>query len=272
MAFKIHGFGIGQSPEKEEPSAHNPQPHTVVPRKSLAQIRFSGKGVALTYYNDRFDLKIGDRVYVEGHYEGQVGRVTELSYNFKIKLSDYKKVIAVVDTDVHGTFHMAGSHFVTFDPATLPPARVALWFNPPSREEDEIVTSTDDFAFPLDDLKQMHVTPAIAGRGQEYYLENRVLYLCLQGSTGFAIVEGNNNYVVEFEYHNGEIRRLICDCPCAYTCKHAVAVMLQLKETLDCIQKQYAAEYAKTGCFAAIRKSTLLSYAIDGKEAGSFTL
>lgn len=271
MAFKIHGFGSGQYPEKEEPFVPKPQSHTVVPRKSLAQIHFSGKGAALTYYNDSFDLKIGDRVYVEGHYEGQVGRITELTYNFKIKLSDYKKVIAVVDTDVHGTFHMAGSHFITFDPTVLPPDRVVLWFHAPS-QEDEIITSTDDSAFPLDDLKQMHAAPAIAGRGQDYYLENRVLYLSLHSSTGFAIVEGNHNYVVEFEYHDGEIRHLICDCPCAYTCKHAVATMLQLKETLDYIQKQYSAEYAKTDCFAAISKGVLFSYAIDRKEAGSFTL
>ena len=64
----------------------------------------------LTYFNALFDLKVGDRVYVDGKLEGQLGHVVDVSYNFKIKISDYKKVIAVVDTTVHGQFYMAGSH------------------------------------------------------------------------------------------------------------------------------------------------------------------
>ena len=43
-------------------------------------------------------------VYVDGKLEGQRGRVVEVSYTFKIKLSDYKRVIAVVDTNVSGQF------------------------------------------------------------------------------------------------------------------------------------------------------------------------
>lgn len=46
------------------------------------------------YYNDSFDLKVGDFVYVEGKLEGYRGQVTEVNYSFKIKPSDYKKVIA----------------------------------------------------------------------------------------------------------------------------------------------------------------------------------
>ena len=48
--------------------------------------------------------------------------------------------------------------------------------------------------------------------------------------------------------------------------------MLQLQETLELIEKQYAAEYKRTGCFAAVAKSTLFSYAVDGKESGSIIL
>ena len=93
--------------------------------------------MALTYFNDLFDLKVGDRVYVDGKLEGQLGHVVDVSYNFKIKISDYKKVIAVVDTNVHGQFHMAGSHFVTFDPATIPAAQISMWFKAPAKEDDE---------------------------------------------------------------------------------------------------------------------------------------
>jgi hypothetical protein len=48
--------------------------------------------------------------------------------------------------------------------------------------------------------------------------------------------------------------------------------MLQLRETLDLIEKNYSAEYTHSGYFAAIAKGTLFSFAIDGKETGSFVL
>lgn len=272
MAFRISGFGASAQEKKERIPTYEADVRTIVPRKSLVQVRFPGKGMPLTYFNDLFDLTIGDRVYVDGKLEGQLGHVVDVSYNFKIKISDYKKVIAVVDTTVHGKFYMAGSHFVTFEPATLPASQASMWFKAPAKEDDEFVSSTDDFSFRLDDLKGMNVTAAIAERGHDYYMENKVRYLCLDGAKGLAIVEGSESYMVEFEYRNGEISHLICECPCSYTCKHEFAAMLQLRETLELIDKHYSDEYERTGYFAAISKETLFAFAIDGKEAGSFEL
>lgn len=272
MAFKISGFGASQKEEKSITPTYETCQQTIVPRKSLVQIHFPGKGMALTYYNDQFDLKPGDRVYVDGKLESLLGRVIEVNYNFKIKVSDYKKVIALVDTDVRGEFHMAGSHFVTFDTAALPIDKIKLWFKAPEKEDDEVISSSDDSSFLLSDLKGLNISSAIAERGHEYYLENRVIYLCLDGTKGFAIVEGSNSYFIEFQYRSGEISHLICDCPCACACKHEFAAMLQLRETLELVEKHYSVEHTRSDYFAAIAKGTLFSFAIDGKEAGSFTL
>ena len=103
-------------------------------------------------------------------------------------------------------------------------------------------------------------------------MENRVRYISIDGTNGYAIVEGTENYEVEFEYNNGMISRLVCGCFCSYNCKHEFAAMLQLRETLEIIEKNYAAEYEKSGYFAAVCKGTLFAFAIDGKEAGSITL
>lgn len=73
-------------------------------------------------------------------------------------------------------------------------------------------------------------------------------------------------------YHDGEISNLICSCFCSYICKHEFAAMLQLRETLELIEKHYAALYEQSGYFAAVSKGTLFAFAIDGKEIGSFTL
>ena len=46
----------------------------------------------------------------------------------------------------------------------------------------------------------------------------------------------------------------------------------QLRETLELIEKNYGDEYERTGYFAAVNKGTLFTFAIDGKDNGSFTL
>lgn len=113
---------------------------------------------------------------------------------------------------------------------------------------------------------------AIAERGHNYYLENRVRYLCVDGTHGYAIVEGTEPYEVEFEYQNGAISSLTCSCWCNYHCKHEFAAMLQLREILNAIEKQYAQDYERTGYFAAVSKETLFEYAVAGKEDGELVL
>lgn len=271
MAFKIGGFAAEHQEKKKQERIMEAPKVMAAHKKSVVQVYFAN-GKKLAYYNDQFDLHRGDMVYVEGTMEGQRGRITEVNYNFKIKLSDYKRVIAVVDTTVNGQFFMAGSHFVTFDPAVLPRRKIKLWYIAPEKGEDVYVSGNDDSTFRLDDLSEMKISHAIAERGHEYYMDNLVRYISIDGSQGYAIVEGSESYEVEFVYRDGEISNLICSCPCTYNCKHEFAAMLQLKETLDMIAKHYAAEYDRSGYFAAVNKAALFTFAIDGKETGSFIL
>lgn len=270
MAFKI-GFAA-EHPENKSAEATYTVPQQAAPRKSVVQVHFAGRNMTLAYYNDQFDLHTGDMVYVDGKLEGQRGRVVEVNYNFKIRLSEYKRVIAVVDTNVTGQFFMAGSHFVTFDREALPANKVVTWFKTPTKGDEEFASGSDDTSFPLDDIKGMNVSAAIAERGHNYYMENRVRYISIDGIKGYALVEGSEVYEVEFVYRDGEISSLICSCFCSYNCKHEFAAMLQLRETLELIEKHYAAEYNHTGYFAAVNKGTLFAFAIDGRETGNFTL
>ena len=102
MTFKI---GFAAFEEKEEKAAEvSPAMEETRPRRSVVQVRFPERGMMLSYYNDRFDLHRGDFVYVEGKLEGKRGIVTGVDYNFHIRLADYKRVIAVADTNVSGRF------------------------------------------------------------------------------------------------------------------------------------------------------------------------
>lgn len=271
MRSKI-GFGAENAGHKAMEPVYAVQQKATTSRRSVVQVYFADRNMKLAYYNDRFDLHRGDMVFVEGKLEGMRGCVTEVNYNFKINIADYKRVIAVADTNVSGQFYMAGSHFVTFDRAALPPAQVVTWFKAPAKAEDEFVSGSDDSSFRLNALSEMKIGAEIAERGHEYYMENKVRYISVEGNRGYAIVQGSKAYEVEFEYQSGEISNLTCSCYCSYNCKHEFAAMLQLRETLNWIEKHYAAQYETSDCFAAVSKGTLFAFAIDGKENGSFML
>lgn len=241
-------------------------------KKSIVQVYFKERNTTLGYYNDQFDLHRGDLVYVDGKLEGLQGRVEEVSYSFKVKVSDYQRVIALADTSIHGKFYLAGSHLITFDRDTLPACKTVTWFKAPEKEEVEYITGDDEESIHLNKLDALKLNAAVAERGGNYYVENRVQYLCLDGTKGYAIVTGSKAYEVEFSYSNGEIRNLTCPCYCSYHCKHEVAVLLQLKETLELIEKHYADTFAATGYFAAICKSTLYSLVIGNRSWGEMEL
>ena len=272
MKFKI---GFSAEAHKDETAGQDLRTaiHTSEPRKSVVRVHFPARNMTLAYYNDRFNLKRGDLVFVDGKLEGLRGRVVDVTYNFKIKLSDYKRVIAVADTSVTGEFHLAGSHFVTFDENALPFSKVLTWFRAPEKEDDEYVSGYDDKSFDLEHLQEMGVSPAIAERGHDYYMSNKVVYISVdEGCMGKAIVEGSEPYIVEFDYENGLVSDLTCTCFCNYPCKHQFAAMLQLKEALDLIMKHYKDQYEKSEYFAAISKGAFMNFVMDGKETGSFVM
>lgn len=112
--------------EKEEnTNMHVTEPVVAAPVKSVVQVRFPSDGRSFAYYNDGFDLKVGDVVFVEGKFEGLQGIVTEVSHSFRIKLSDYKRVIAKAVTHVSGALYFGGSHLIAFDDTVI-----LLYINP----------------------------------------------------------------------------------------------------------------------------------------------
>ena len=268
MAFKI-GFLADNREENNMKFGGGERGVEVTPKKSLVQVNFPKTGNTCTYYNDKFDLKVGDAVFVDGKLEGVLGFVKSVSYTFKIKPSDYKKVIALSDTEVKGSLNMAGSHFVAFSKSVINAEKIRTWFLPPVSDEEEIIISHGDESFSLNDLSGLKIKKEIAERGHEYYMENRVSYLSLDGTRGYAIVNGSKPYEVEFEYRDGMISNLICNCFCNYTCKHEFAMLLQLKDLLDRIDENYKEEYQRTNYFAAIFKPILLTYAVYRKETGT---
>ena len=117
------------------------------PKKSLVQVYFPKRGMNLSYYNDQFDLQVGDTVYVDGKLEGLRGRVTAVNYSFKVKLSDYKRVIAVADTHISGELRMAGSHLVSFAPRRSPMRKSSLGSRPRTKRMTSMCPAVMTTAF-----------------------------------------------------------------------------------------------------------------------------
>ncbi len=270
MSFKI-GFAAGEA-EKANTAIEATESNSITPRKSVVDIYFEGRELTCTYYNDSFDLHEGDYVFVDGKLENMLGKVVKVGYNFKIRPSAYQRVVAVADTKLKGQFFTAKSYILTFDPSALPKEKVSTWFIPP-QGDDEYICSSDDESFPLEEMDKINVSRAVFDRGVEYYIETQVAYLSVSANgTGYAIVEGKKPYEVEFEYKNGEISRLVCQCYCAGYCKHEIAALFQLRETLKYIDENYADEFEKNGCFAVVDKYTMSKFVFGNKLQNGFTL
>ena len=269
MSFKI-GFEIETERKEEKSEFETKRTRKIKPKKSVVDVFFPDKHLTLSYYNDSFDLKVGDWVYVDGKLEGFRGRVNNINYNFKIKLSDYQRVISVVDFDVKGEFYLAGTHFFTTDKNALNFDKASTWFNPPEKDDEEYVISTDDEMFNLQDLGGMKIEKEVADRGYNYYLQDRVMYIEIDKQKGKAIVKGSKNYLVEFKYQNGDISELVCSCFCTSACKHQFATMLQLKDTLEFMAKNYP--IIDSDYVAIINKIEFFKNVIDNTTTGCFSL
>lgn len=102
----------------------------------------------------------------------------------------------------------------------------------------------------IDDFEN-EIDATILGRGQAYFEEGAVVEL-EQVRQGLyeATVAGSDDYIVEVEIRNGEVKALECDCPYDYgpVCKHEVAVLYAIREIWE------ESEVGESGKIPGIRK------------------
>ena len=198
-----------------------------------------------------------------------MGRVTAIQYGFRIRLSAYQRVVAVVAPEVDGRLAMAGAYFAAFALAVLPRETIAAWLDMPDDADDVVCTGGDDTAYALDDLEAAEPSGA---KGRQDTAEGRVLYLRLEGTQGYAIVRGEQLYEVTFVCDGKKGSGMTCSCYVYGACKHEYAVLCALRDLLAWAQRNHAGAWQKSGFFSAIQKETLFQYAISGRETGSIRL
>lgn len=91
-----------------------------------------------------------------------------------------------------------------------------------------------EFEFDLfnDDIDKIFAYK-ISERGKKYYEEHKVTYLEKIDDRYFAVVEGNEKYLVIIQYNEeNKIMQVYCSCPCEFYCKHIYAVILAIRDNM----------------------------------------
>lgn len=227
--MRIVGFGQ-EDPKQETAAGSVTVTERIEPVRSLVSVRFDGKDRTLTYYNDRFDLNPGDRVFVSGKLEGKPGIIESVTTRFKIRLSDCERVIALAQTPLHGKYTPTGSMMQSYDPAALSPEDFRKWILPPEETDDpgEIVFG-DGYEIALKAPNEAEgFDPDVFERALDYVRDDRIGYVSVRGGTGRAYLRGSRWYELEFMLRNGYISEAYCECPFPGLCKHLLAVTVLL--------------------------------------------
>lgn len=123
-------------------------------------------------------LKAGDRVFVTGKLEGEVGIVESVTTKFRIRLSDFQKVVSLAQTPINGTYLPRRNMMLSYDADALSPEDFRQWILPPQEEpgegEDEVIFG-DGYEIPLNDLS--------AAEGFDGKILDRAIGYCSEGST-----------------------------------------------------------------------------------------
>ncbi|MBE6038974.1 MAG: hypothetical protein E7218_07245 [Anaerofustis stercorihominis] len=267
-------FKMGFTPDTPDEINENTYTEPVeTPKQSVVNVYFEKKNVTYAYYNDLFDLSVGDIVFVEGKLEGIQGKVVAVNYNFKIDLSKFKKVVSVADTAVKGDFFLGGSHFVTFDKDAIPAEKADGWFIPEPKEKPEIIEGYDDSEFHIGSMSEIVASEEDMKHAQDYFMQNMVRYVRMDDDKVYAIVEGSKAYSVEFEYRGGMVSRLVGSCFCGYSgCRHKMGALLQFYDTLTRVETFYHEKLEQSNYFAAIARESLFEMTFNRKAEGSFTM
>ncbi len=228
-------LGFGSSGIKESGDDVVVMKETETPVRSLVSVRFIGTGRTFTYYNDKFRLEVGDRVFVSGRLAGKPGIVEKITVKFKINLADYQRVIAKACSSAHGTFETVMDKMVSYDRHALSPDEFRTWVIPPrwwgpEEETENAIVVGDGYELSISHIEASdEVDPNVFNRAVEYCQEGRVAYISVADGIGTAFIEGTTWYEVNFRLDEDMMTEMYCDCPYPGLCKHLLAVALTLR-------------------------------------------
>lgn len=101
------------------------------------------------------------------------------------------------------------------------------------KPDEEYVSAKENKFYSLDDLEGMGAYEHTIMVGKSNFNCGEVMYLSVENGKGHAIVGTDELHEVEFDYKNGMIANITCDCWACGICKHGVAAVFALKSALE---------------------------------------
>lgn len=195
----------------------------------VVTVRFYN-GKEYPYYNDKFELEIGDKVYVDGKLYGQLGTVVDKTYQFKVSQSFYKYVINKLDFNVHGTFAKADGFMIAKDNDIVDNGQFVAWFKPPFVPTDEDPNPEEFFVgegytqkFGAFEFNGDTIEDAV-DLLDDFALKG----ILVKDGVGVAVMQNNHTHIIDFKIDGESITDMYCDCIDAYFCEHLAAVCIAI--------------------------------------------
>lgn len=166
---------------------------------NVVTVRFDN-GVELPYYNNKFNLNEGDRVFVDGKY--------------------------------YGSFKKFENFMISTTGISATRKQVLSWFIPPfvpqfeGDEPDEFIYGEGYFC----DLKTIPCSTETLDDGLELLNDGKLTVLIIKDGIGTAFFEGKTGHVVDFKYNNSGLTEMFCDCIKPNFCKHFAAICIFLND------------------------------------------
>ena len=234
------------------------------PEQYLAEIKFPYTRDIVIYLCENIEVFKDDRVRVTGPMESKIGIVVEVHFPLELPPHIHDRVISVLDTELFGDFHIVDHMWLTYDPKPLHKEKIRDWFISPYRHTP-CVPVADFEPFHLYNIDTFPIYTIRSKRGREYFEEERVVYICIDKTTGYAIVEGSEYYEVHFAFNDEQITSMGCNCYCDGHCKHEYAVLLELECLIEDFMCTSDDEYVESQFLAAINRDVVWNMSVRNK-------
>lgn len=222
--------------------------------KRLVEVFFGGRNMSLTYLCDKENIKVGDLVTVEGKLEEQIGVVEGVLKSFKIPKFEMKWISEILDRDATGDYFKLDDDIVSFN-STLTSEKFCTMYLDEKYKSVQGVGDAD-LGIKLNefDARDFAENDLIALKGEALYKSNAVPFISLRDGIGKAYVRGSQWYEIDFQYKDGKMTYLACECPYFGNCKHEVALILKVKDILKKLK-----EYENSENFVVCQKHCFYS-------------
>lgn len=202
------------------------------------------------YLNDKFDLAVGDKVYVDGKLAGKIGEVCEVLTKFKVNLKYYKYVLKKIDYDMEGSYKKLDNFVVGIGDNAVAFDKMLDWIKaPPSpdEEEDEFVYG-DGYEIMFnnkDEDNSLDVNQFDLNEGACIAQHGGVKFICVINGQGKAAVMHNDDIdIIDFSFDREKLTDMYCTCISPKLCKNMIAVAYVINKIINTPEFEKATDFS----------------------------